>query len=445
MAPARSVQGGFCLVQVFLAPSRSFDGRGRMVVLSRIAVEMRTSFSTARGGRGSLLIPERDNNKSEDDDSGDGWWKRFQTKVNKRKTSAALVAFRPDCRRNYCRNTPPTSRTDGERKRMGADVSHDGNMILTGIHSPQWKLRLANENERRLLLRGFNRKGKSHQRRLSPPVRVIHLPLSPSPLPNRAYPQDRPLWDIQGFDCSFLGCGQRLDPASAAVGRLILKGRVDHALDLGQIVRGSVVSEVMLLHRCEVCFGLSVADDVAKLLGDFVQLSQLTTEGTLLWCFDEAFLSRAAPMLARSRWRREHPLYGALPVKGLVGLLRVRWLALWDRRRLERWPGRVARRLAGRSGARYAWATRRRKKPELDTTEDPEEKLRFSIGDAPAICSALFNWTLLVESRTLGAEIWERLTGLPPRCVAARPMYIGEVMCISGFCWRLVRGMLEIK
>jgi len=67
-------------------------------------------------------------------------------------------------------------------------------------------------------------------------------------------------------------------------------------------------------------------------------------------------------------------------------------------------------------------------------TEDPEEKVRFSIGDAPAMCSALFNWTLLVESRTLGAEIWERLTGRPPRCVAARPMYIGEVMCISGFC-----------
>jgi len=29
-------------VQVFLAPSRSFDGRGRMVVLSRIAVEVGT-------------------------------------------------------------------------------------------------------------------------------------------------------------------------------------------------------------------------------------------------------------------------------------------------------------------------------------------------------------------------------------------------------------------
>jgi len=147
-----------------------------------------------------------------------------------------------------------------------------------------------------------------------------------------------------------LGLGHSLDPASTAAGWLILKGRVDHALDLGQIVRGSVVGEIMLFHRSKIRFGLSVANDMAKLLGNFVQLSQLTTEWALLWCFDEAFLSRTASVLASSRWRREHTLYGTLPVKGLVGLLGVRWLALWDRRRLERWPGRVSRRLAGRSG-----------------------------------------------------------------------------------------------
>lgn len=118
-----------------------------------------------------------------------------------------------------------------------------------------------------------------------------------------------------------VGCGHSLDPASPAAGWLILKGRVDHALDLRKIVRGSVIGEIMLLHRSEIRFGLSVANYMAKLLGNFVQLSQLTTEWALLWCFDEAFLSRTAPMLARSRWRREHTLYGPLPVKGLVCLL----------------------------------------------------------------------------------------------------------------------------
>jgi hypothetical protein len=47
---------------------------------------------------------------------------------------------------------------------------------------------------------------------------------------------------------------------------------------------------------------------------------------------------------------------------------------------------------------------------------------------------------LLVEIKAMGDEIWVRSTGFPPRWLAARPMYVGELICISGCFLRMVKA-----
>ena len=63
--------------------------------------------------------------------------------------------------------------------------------------------------------------------------------------------------------------------------------------------------------------------------------------------------------------------------------------------------------------------------------------LWISIGEVPAMSRALLSSALLVDTRATGEEMLVRMTGLPPRWLAARPMYIGELIWISG-CLRLV-------